>query len=401
VTAGHARLPGRAGLARAFRNAAQNMLNVSRITRARFLVCNTQKVLAPMNEFKTDSATYTPNDFVLWQKNDILVITPKFQRRSVWKTPARSLFIDTLLRGMTVPPLYLRMIQNDKSTEIVREVIDGQQRVRSVLDFIEEKYHLSSTLNASWAGQRFSHLSGDEQRRIMSFGFPTETFKGISDQDVLELFCRLNMNGVPLNKQELRNGRFFGLFKQSAFALAVEYLEFWREHRIFTEQSIARMLEVELTSELLIAGHEGMQDKKTTIDDYYKQWENSYSGRDKGERRFRTTLATISETFDNGDLAGTEFRRPPLFYTLFCVVFHHIFALPQIRHTSPRKRLSANDRQALKDAVLHLSEIVAQSKEPTGDVPKKYTAFVLACQRQTDNIGPRQERFNTLFDEAF
>ena len=63
-----------------------------------------------MDEYKTDKAVYTVNDFVLWQENEILVITPKFQRRPVWKTPARSYFIDTLLRVMTVPSLVL---QND------------------------------------------------------------------------------------------------------------------------------------------------------------------------------------------------------------------------------------------------------------------------------------------------
>src|ERR1017187_1035312 len=89
-----------------------------------------------VEEFKTDPARYTPEDFLLWQANDALEITPKFQRRSVWRTPARSYFIDTILRGMTVPPLYLRMTQNKTKTKAIRQVVDGQQRVRSVLDFI-------------------------------------------------------------------------------------------------------------------------------------------------------------------------------------------------------------------------------------------------------------------------
>src|SRR5579883_2330375 len=215
-----------------------------------------------MDEFKTEKGVYTPNDFVLWHGHDMLVLTPKFQRRPVWQTPARSFFIDTMLRGMTVPPLYMRMTQNPKGSGVIREVVDGQQRVRSVLDYIDEKYRLSKTLTADWAGKKYSQLSEDERDRIMSFGFSTEIFKGISDKQVLEVFCRLNTNGVPLNKQELRNGKYFGRFKQSCLELAHSYLEFWRHHKIFSEQNIARMLEVELTSELLIAGNSGMQDKK-------------------------------------------------------------------------------------------------------------------------------------------
>jgi uncharacterized protein with ParB-like and HNH nuclease domain len=79
--------------------------------------------------YKTEPATYMTKDFVMWMGADDLVITPKFQRRPVWRTPARSFFIDTLLRGMTVPPIYLRLAQNEAKKKKVREVVDGQQRV--------------------------------------------------------------------------------------------------------------------------------------------------------------------------------------------------------------------------------------------------------------------------------
>lgn len=354
-----------------------------------------------MDEFKTEKAVYSPNDFVLWQAHEMLEITPKFQRRPVWRPAARSYFIDTILRGMTVPPIYLRLAQNKAKTKTIREVVDGQQRIRSVLDYINEDYRLSKTLNAAWANKKFSQLPEGQQQQIMSFSLSTETFKGISDQQVLEVFCRLNMNGVPLNKQELRNGKFFGLFKRTSFALALKYLEFWRTHKIFSEQSIARMLEVELTSELLIAGNVGMQDKKNSIDDFYDDWEESYPDQQRDERRFDETMTTISESFADEDLADTEFHRPPLFYTLYCVVYHHIFGLPEMQRVSPRKRLTTDQRESLRDAVVDLSGVVTQSKDPAAEIPKKYASFVGACLRQTDNINPRKIRFNSLFDEAF
>ncbi len=212
-----------------------------------------------MDEFKTDKAAYSPEDFQLWEANEILVLTPKFQRRSVWKAGAKSYFIDTMLRGMTVPPIYLRNTQNTEKTKTIREVVDGQQRIRTVLDFIKpDGYRLSKTLNAPWAGKRFVDLSHENKRLIMTFSFSSESFKGISDQQVLAVFCRLNMYGVPLNKQELRNGKYFGPFKQTSYTLARNYLEFWRSHKIFTETAIARMVEVELASELLIAGNSGI-----------------------------------------------------------------------------------------------------------------------------------------------
>lgn len=354
-----------------------------------------------MDEYKTEKAVYTADDFVLWQENKLFVISPKFQRRPVWRTPARSYFIDTLLRGMTVPPLYFRMAQNEDKTKTIREVVDGQQRVRSVLDFVANEFRLSRSLKAPWAGQRFSDLSETEQQQIMSFSFSTEIFKGISDKQILEVFCRLNMNGVGLNKQELRNGRFFGLFKNTAFDLALTYLDFWRKHKIFSEQGIARMLEVELTSELLIAGHVGMQDKKKSIDSFYDTWESSYPDQRKDRRRFQETMNVISETFTGNELATSKFQRPSLFYTLYCVVFHHMFELPKIQRSTPRKRLTRDQREGLREAVVLLSDKIDESKDPTVEIRPKFKKFIAACASQTDNINPRKIRFNSLFDQAF
>ena len=65
--------------------------------------------------------------------------------------------------------------------------------------------------------------------------------------EVLEVFARLNTYSVALNKQELRNGRFFGLFKQSMYQLAYEHLEFWRRQRIRTNPRPALTPIIELS----------------------------------------------------------------------------------------------------------------------------------------------------------
>jgi uncharacterized protein DUF262 len=355
-----------------------------------------------VDPFKTEKAVYTPTDFVLWQANGMLDLTPKFQRRAVWGKPAKSYFVDTLLRGMTVPPLYLRITQSKEKTHIVRQVVDGQQRIRSVLEFIhpDDGFRLSKTLKAPWANKRFSQLTEEQRQKIMAFGFTSEIFQGISDQQILEVFCRLNMNGLQLNKQELRNGKFFGYFKQAAYELAIQYLEFWRSHKLFNEQQIARMYEVELTSELLIAGSVGMQDKKNSIDTYYEKWEEDYPDAKRDAKRFAETMEVISSTFD-GDLAENEFRRPPLFYSLYCAVYHHMYGLPEIQRTTPKKKLTADERESLREAARKLSEVIALARDPLAEVPKRYVEFVAATQRKTDNLHTRRTRLLTLFDEAF
>jgi hypothetical protein len=183
--------------------------------------------------------------------------------------------------------------------------------------------------------------------------------------------------------------------------LALAYLEFWRKHKVFSEQSIARMLEIELTSELLIAGLEGMQDKKKSIDSFYEKWELTYPSQAKEETRFKEIMKTISEVFVDDTLAASDFKRSPLFYTLYCVVYHHLFGLPGIQRHSPKKHLTKDGHDGLRDAVASLSEKIDNAKDPTLPIPQKYKAFIAACQRQTDNIIPRKIRFDSLFDEAF
>lgn len=348
---------------------------------------------------KPDRSVYTPQDFLVMQDRDGLSLTPKFQRRAFWKPAARSFLIDTLVRQMPVPPIYLRLTQDPTSTRVIREVIDGQQRIKAVLDFLADDYALSRTLDGEHAGKRFSQLSQPTRDRITRYGFSCEVFQDLSDQEVLEIFRRLNTYAVPLNAQELRNGRYFGYFKQTSYALAEEHVEFWRQNKIFSEESIARMLEVELTSELLIAALDGMQDKKKSIDRFYANLDENFPGRTQIKQRFRAVIDSTSETFQDF-LTATEFRRPPLFYTLFCVVYHRTFGLPRQRMQTPRRPLTAGERHNLLDATLLLSDTVsaARADEP---VPDRYVSFVNACLRQTDNVQPRQTRFAKLYSTAF
>jgi hypothetical protein len=147
---------------------------------------------------KPDRSNYTPLDFLEWDETKSLVLTPKFQRRGVWTDAARSFLIDTLLQGMPVPPIYLRVRQSDDKKRIVREVIDGQQRVASVLKFLRNDLKLSKALSGTYAGKKFADLSEKEQDQVRQFAFNCEVFQGIADKEILEIFARLNTYSIPL-----------------------------------------------------------------------------------------------------------------------------------------------------------------------------------------------------------
>jgi Protein of unknown function DUF262 len=344
---------------------------------------------------KPDRSVYTAQDFLLWRETGVLDLTPKFQRRGVWTPAARSFFIDTILQSMPIPPIYIRVTQSPDKKRRIRQIVDGQQRLSCILDFIGGKFRLSRALRAPWGGKTYDGLSVDEQDRIRNYSFAAEIFQGISDREVLQIFSRLNTYSVQLNAQELRNGRYFGEFKNCVYSLAYDHLEFWRRNKIFTERNIARMIEVELTSELVITQIAGMQDKKKTIDSFYSQLEDSFETKEINESRFREVIDLISDTFDTG-LGETEFSRPPIFYSLFGTLYHRKFGLEGVELPTPKKSLTKDEKISLNNTVAELSAAI-ESKE----LNQEYTEFVTACLRQTDNIRPRQIRLTTIYTKAF
>lgn len=361
---------------------------------------------------KPDITSYSVVDLLSWQESGSLEVSPKFQRRSVWKTPAKSFFIDSVLLGYPIPPIHIRIAQG-RNGRPVREVIDGQQRIRAVFDFIAEKYRISPAVSEDFGGKVYSEITAANRETLNNFSFTVYQYKSLNDSDVLDMFARLNTYSEQLRPQELRNGKWFGEFKRTSYQLAADSLEFWRNHRIVTELQIARMREVELSSELLIVALDGMQDGKKSIDTFYENLDEAwgqtplswtFAGRprpdtyvppDRARQNVLDALTMIDQAI--GDvLQSSPLRRQPLFYTLFCVAYHLRFGLPrnhslQLAGNGLSKRLELALRQTVDD----LTDVF-DAKGKTRD--SNLALFYEASARQTDNIGPRQERLEAFLE---
>lgn len=373
---------------------------------------------------------YSALDLLAWHEEGALVLSPKFQRRPVWKPAAKSFFIDSMLRGFPVPPVHIRT-GDISSGRQRREVIDGQQRLRAVFDFFKGEYRLSKNLEAEWAGKSFSELSNDQQSSLKLYAFHVYQYQLVSDALVLQMFARLNTYSVSLNKQELRNGKYFGQFKSSVYSLSVDYLDIWKKLGVFTDASIARMNEAELVSELLILQLDGMQDKKKSIDTFYAQldaewgetartwpetrrkptnddspalpvpWE--WLSRSTSEQRFRLVFSSIVSHFGQ-DVATTAFRRVPLFYTLYAVIYHLMYRLPKYVDLSDplsrRQPIALNEDMSLRirQAMLELNEALNATVEDRDRLSWADQAFVTAALQQTDNLKPRVARLEAFLE---
>ena len=100
-----------------------------------------------------DARSYSIADFLEWNANNLLDLSPKFQRRSVWTRAAKSFLIDTILRGKPMPKVFLTQDLIEKKN--VRTVVDGQQRIRTILEFAAGAFTVLSTHNAEHAAKIF------------------------------------------------------------------------------------------------------------------------------------------------------------------------------------------------------------------------------------------------------
>jgi len=286
-----------------------------------------------MQHWQITRTQHKVSDFVSWQRNGTLVLSPSFQRRPVWSSGAKSFLIDTVVRGLPMPVIFLRELPADLvSKESEREVVDGQQRIRTLLTFASpeliadfnpkaDDFTIRRTHNRDHAGKRFRDLEDPVQQRILDYQFSVHVFPAdTDDREVLQIFARMNSTGVALNAQELRNAGFFGEFKTLAYELAAEQLPKWRKWGIFSEQQLARMNEVELTSELLTLMLQGVtQSTKASIDRAYKDFDAVFDLSEEAGRRFRSMMDCLDDQF-SADISSL-FSRRPIFYCLFAAVY--------------------------------------------------------------------------------
>jgi Protein of unknown function DUF262 len=326
-------------------------------------------------------------DFVKWQEAGDLQLTPKFQRRNLWPPKARSFLIDTILRGFPIPKLYMRQHLNLARTTTTHEVVDGQQRIRAVLDYYNNEFKLSRS-HGPFAGSYYKDLEDTEKRTFLSYEFTVDILVGAVDADVLNVFGRINSYSAPLNAQEKRNATYFGTFKQFCYDLAYQHLEFWKDHNIWTDRAVSRMREVELTSELVIGMLEGLQDKKKTIDRFYKSWDDTFPKEDLARNQFRAVVDSIEDLL-GPTLQDTIFHRPALFYSLFLAF--HTLRYGSDEHPANRKLLTKSNAFNIINVLHDLSEATK------ADIPpRSLIRFIAATERQTDNIGPRRMRHRVL-----
>lgn len=137
-------------------------------------------------------------------------LQPDFQRGEVWPESKKMRLIDSILRNWHIPPIHV--IDNEKTKTI--EVLDGQQRLVSIRDFLDNKFCIDGTIEPfdkkihNLNGLCFRDLNDEEKARFLGYSIRVFTISKYVSGEPAELFYRLNQPS-NLTSAEKRNA-FFG-----------------------------------------------------------------------------------------------------------------------------------------------------------------------------------------------
>ena len=133
-----------------------------------------------------------------------LTIQPEYQRNYIYADGKRDVaVIDSLLKEYPLGLIYFCRTGDGRL-----EVLDGQQRITSFGRFVTNKFAI---LDANGMQQYFRGLSTDLQKRILDSKILVYECEG-TESEIKQWFRTINIAGVPLNEQELRNAIFSGTF---------------------------------------------------------------------------------------------------------------------------------------------------------------------------------------------
>ncbi len=182
------------------------------------------------------SVSFDSYDITVRQIYDMIIekmidVAPEYQRHFAWDDTRQSQLIESIILGIPVPSLF--MATNKDSTW---EVVDGLQRLTTVVNFIGQEEHLRSIgpggkklklkgleKLTSINGLHFEDLPKSVQLMFVTRPVRITVLNDRSDYAIrYDLFERLNTGGITLHPQEIRNCVFAGEFNDLVKDLSAE-----------------------------------------------------------------------------------------------------------------------------------------------------------------------------------
>lgn len=237
-----------------------------------------------------------------------------YQRKSgVWSEDKKSFLIDSILKNYPMPAIFLRPCVDNNTGKTVYDVVDGKQRLEAIIDFIENKIPLTTyfaeddfideanlAAASQIAGLTFNEIKEknsefpDYIKQFWTYALNIEYLYEQKEALVASVFDRLNRNGEPLTRQELRNSKY----ANSVLLNTLKELSddvFWTD-KLLRLKSV-RMEDVEFISELffLVLENKILDSSQDVLDDLYDKYCNNVEAVNSAKEEFLNIVHFISD----------------------------------------------------------------------------------------------------------
>lgn len=288
--------------------------------------------------------TWLITDIIQWYKIKELVVNDSFQRHSVWTPQAKTLLIDTILNELPLPKIYIRTKIDSKKQKTIKEIVDGQQRIRSIVEYANNEFALNNK-SVCYKGMRYEDLTQELQEKFLGYAITAEQLLNATDDDVIDIFARLNSYTVSLNSAEKRHAKYQTELKFFVRNMSIKYRWFLEKYNVFTIKQRFRMADdeffAELTRLLLNGVGDGGSDK---IEKFYKNIKDDYFNETKQketEGELNVLIAFLDERI--GDILKGILGRHYQIYSLCSAYLYIVGKIPVIDGVTILNTLNTKD----------------------------------------------------------
>lgn len=249
-----------------------------------------------------------------------LILRPEFQRKFVWTNEHQEAFIDTVLNGLPFPEIYVCEGEVDvQKLRTTRLVIDGQQRLTTIRNYIEGKYEHPLVRT-----RPYQELSKEEKQEFLSYQIVMRDLGKVDEETTREIFRRINLTKFKLDDVEIHNAIYDGHFIQAAkYVLDNIALE---QYGVLRESEFTRMADLHfilLVMATLECGGYFAQDRE--VEEKISGLNNEYPNKDHMIALLIKTFAIIRDL--NLNLDSMWFRKSN-FFTLVVEIARHVDTVP-------------------------------------------------------------------------
>lgn len=227
------------------------------------------------------------NIYQMMERGD-LILQPDFQRRLVWNSDHKEFFLETILKGYPFPEVYFADGEIDPETVSCKSVVvDGQQRLSTIRQYIKGDIDIKYKRIKS-----YKELSDDERNGFLYSHVLVRKLGHLSDDEIKEIFKRINSVSYALNAMEINNALYNGAYISTAKELSEKMgnckFDFFKKGEYERMKDVEYVLSI-MTSVELNAYFTNSKE----VEPFVKRYDDSYDNKEAMYEAFDEILPLI------------------------------------------------------------------------------------------------------------